>query len=365
MSKILRTLQRLEESRERLRPPPAAAAFGPLEIIRPETPPRAARLLPIASGKGGVGKTNFAVSLSLALAESLRGTEARVLLLDADFGLPNADLLLGCRPEASLDDVAAKRVASLADAVSPTGHPNLGFLGGSAAPSATLANLDYRTRKRFRRHIDSLSAAFIVLDLGAGVSDEVTEFVSMTNSAVFVTTPEPPARRDAFLLIRGALLRRLRDEAKDLPEVEARLKRAAAADPTLSSVPDVLLSLREDGRRLEEKIVREILARYRPWIVVNRAESAREGEETFRGLEDRCRHELGVRPEYLGAIPDDRAVVEAVKAGRPFLFHAPESAAARALAGIAARLEREEAFGMEENYFSFSDYIRKIFRRKR
>jgi len=196
VSKILDLLQRIDAPQrnifERARPVAVEPVFSDdVEEDEDEDAPFETHLIPIASGKGGVGKTNISVNLSIALADRLaaRDRNAKVILVDCDFGLPNADILLGCHVDRSIDDFVAKKIDSLADIVTPTGIPCLSFLSGAATPSMTLSNLQYQQRQKFLRHLKKLKARYLVLDLGASVHFEVIDFFSMVNSGVIVTNP--------------------------------------------------------------------------------------------------------------------------------------------------------------------------------
>ncbi|MBC7833695.1 MAG: P-loop NTPase, partial [Phycisphaerales bacterium] len=161
-----------------------------------------AKLITIASGKGGVGKTNIAVNLAIALAA--RGH--RIVLLDADLGTANADVLCGLTPRAriNLAQLDARALASLA--IDAPG--NFKLIPGSCGIPAATPGPDQLTSLITAIHgaAHALSAGTLIVDAAAGIGDEVRALVSAADLALIVTTPEPTALADAYSLIKSIAL---------------------------------------------------------------------------------------------------------------------------------------------------------------
>ncbi|RMH55850.1 MAG: MinD/ParA family protein [Candidatus Hydrogenedentota bacterium] len=368
LSKILELLQRIETPKRKLfeLPPPPAASAPDLEadIDEEEIDPTIdTRLVPIASGKGGVGKTNVAVNLSIALADRLEkvNPNGRVILVDCDFGLPNADILLGTRDTRTIDDFVKKRITRLSEAAVPTAVRRLFFLSGSATPSRTLSNLHYQQRQKFLRHLRSLRADFIVLDLGASVHFEVVDFFAMVNTGIIVTNPEPTALRDSFLFLRTVILRKIQQEMKQSPAVADLLNRLDRGELEVPSIPGLLRELQRAGRFFEHKTLRAVLESVQPKIIVNRADHFDEGLEVIRRFRSETKKELGIEVSYLGPVLQDDNVVRAVKEGTPFLRRFPECDASHWIRNIAERISENRDFEIEKNYFSFGSYLKRLF----
>lgn len=263
------------------------AEAGPRERLAPKdlpaysAPPRA-RVLAVSSGKGGVGKTNMAVNLSLALCKLGR----QVILFDADLGLANADLLLGLQPRYNLTHFF-QGGRGLADIMCE------GPLGLKLIPTgsgiAQLADLGPQERERVLSHFALIEedADYLVVDTGAGISRNVVSFAQAAEEVLVVTTPEPTARLDAYGLIKV---------------------------------------LAQDGYN----------GRLR--VVVNMAESAAEGEEVGRLMENLAGRFLNTHVELLGVVPRDRAVGGAVRAQKPFMLAQPDSPAGRAVMAMATSI---------------------------
>ncbi len=152
----------------------------------------------IASGKGGVGKTNVAVNLSVALAQA----GLNVMLFDADLGLANADLMLGLRPTKTLHDLVAGRVDALEDILLE--GPDGLLLVPSASGIGTMANLTPTEHAGLIRAFSSYDKPLdvLVVDTAAGVQDSVTSFCKAVQHVFIVVCDEPASLTDAYALIK-------------------------------------------------------------------------------------------------------------------------------------------------------------------
>jgi flagellar biosynthesis protein FlhG len=155
----------------------------------------------VASGKGGVGKTNIAVNLSLTLSRMGK----KVTLLDADFGMANAHILLGVNPKNYISD-AINGTVPLADTVCP-GPLGMNFLSGGSG-LLDMLNLDKKTRYETIRLMDNLEPKpdVLVADVPAGASDNSIAFVAAADRVVVVLVGEPTSFLDAYSLIKAANL---------------------------------------------------------------------------------------------------------------------------------------------------------------
>jgi flagellar biosynthesis protein FlhG len=240
------------------------------------------RVLAVASGKGGVGKTNLTANLAVALAQ--RGQ--RVCVLDADLGLANMDVLFGLSPEWSLLHVlrGEKRLAE----VMVDGPGGIRIVP-AASGFDELTALSPDDRLRLLDEVDSLDGTFdtLLIDSAAGISANVLYFAAAAADALIVITPEPTSLTDAYALVK------------------------------------VLAT--KYGRR-------EFL------VTVNMASGAADGEAAFARLARVTERFLRVRLEYQGYVPYDDAVSRAVRQQLPAILTTPASPASQALADLARRL---------------------------
>lgn len=271
------------------------------QLMEDEATAKPFRILAVTSGKGGVGKTNFAINFATAL----RRLGKRVAVLDADLGLANVTVALGIQAETNLHDVVQGRV-SMEEIVLEGPEGVLFVPGGSAVPE--LADLDASGRERLLTGLQDLrdQADILLIDTAAGLSKNVTSFACAADSVFVVTIPEPPAIADAYGMIKALL--------SEKPEIDLRL-------------------------------------------VVNRTLRRHEGRAVFEKLDLVVRRFLGSRLNYLGCLPDDPAVPLAVRAQKPFVMAAPEADVTRDLMRLAEDFLESDTKGQ-----GLSQFFRRLMR---
>jgi len=253
----------------------------------PAKGPRA-RITAVTSGKGGVGKTFMAANLAAAL--SRRGE--RVLVLDADLGLANLDVVLNLHPKITLHDVfTGKR--ELEDAILPAPGGFSVLLAGSGL--VEYSRLTPEVREQLLGVIEKVAPRFdrILLDTGAGISDVVLYAVSLADEVMVVATPEPTSLTDAYATIKVLASQQQRRVIK--------------------------LVVNQTSRMAEGRVIRAQLQQ-----VVDRYVS--NGTDTPLKL------------ELLGDVPMDNAVREAVQKRQLLLETIPGCEAAKAVGAIADKL---------------------------
>ena len=175
-----------------------AKAGGALKRIVRDLNSRA-RVIAIVSGKGGVGKTNVAVNVAIALAAAGR----RVLLVDADLGLANVDLVLGQRPHGDLGHVLSGKLA-LGDIIQE-GPAGIRWIPGASHMPA-LSRIGERRREALLERLTALETQhdYVLIDAPAGIGQGVLHLARQADELVLVTTPEPTALMDAYALLKAA-----------------------------------------------------------------------------------------------------------------------------------------------------------------
>ena len=250
------------------------------------------RILAVTSGKGGVGKTFVSANLAAALAE--RGE--RVLVLDADLGLANLDVVLNLFPKVTLHDVFTGK-ASLEQAILPAPGGFSVLLAGSGL--VEYSRLTPQVRDQLSEMILQLVPRFdrILLDTGAGISDVVLHAVSLADEVLVIVTPEPTSMTDAYATIK----------------VLATLQKRRHVRLIVNQV-----SVAGEGRTIHKQLQ----------LVVDRFVAPQlkaEGDP------------LPLVLELIGEIPTDQAVREAVIKRSLLLSAMPGAPAAKAITAAAAR----------------------------
>ncbi|RYF01658.1 MAG: MinD/ParA family protein [Comamonadaceae bacterium] len=225
-----------------LSPQPITPAGPRMAAPAPAPAPGGARIIAVTSGKGGVGKTF--VSANLAAALTRRGH--RVLVLDADLGLANLDVVLNLHPKITLHDVFTGK-AHLEDAVieAPGGFSVV--LAGSGM--VEYSRLTPEVRTEFLHVIQTLAPRYdvVLLDTGAGISDVVLFSVSLASEVLIVATPEPTSLTDAYAAIKVMATQQKRQHVRMVVNQAARPGDGRAITSQLQQVLDRFVTT-ESGR---------------------------------------------------------------------------------------------------------------------
>lgn len=242
-------------------------------------PARHTRILALASGKGGTGKTTIAVNLALALNRAGH----TVCLLDADFGLANAEVHLGLpAPVKTLEHVLFEGLP-LEECLVPV-RPGLDLISGSSGV-ARMAELDTATRKRLIDEFSALSGyEFLIIDNSPGISAQVISLCLATREIILVVNPEASALVDAYALI---------------------------------------------------KVLREQGLWWPPLVLFNRCDSGVQARRVFGRFQETVEQFLGLRPLFLGSVPLDDGARRMSASGKPFVTLRDDLPASQAIMSVA------------------------------
>ena len=233
------------------------------------------RVIAITSGKGGVGKTNLAVNLAVALQLSGK----KILLIDADIGMANVNLLMGSVTNRSLIELLNDGV-QLEDVVED-GVTGVKYISGAAGVEAAL-NLNRSEQRKLHKKLGRCSelADIIIIDTGAGLNRNMIEFILAVDEVLLITTPEPTSLADAYAVVKA-------------------------------------YSTYTERRNIK--------------LVVNRIRDEEECWDVTEKMNQTTKKFLDVTIDCLGYIYEDRAVPDAVHNQIPFVITKPDSPAARCI----------------------------------
>ena len=250
-----------------------------------------ARVLTVTSGKGGVGKSNTSINLAI----QFRKMGKRVVILDADFGLANIEIMFGCMPKHNLCDLIYQG-KSIQDIITQ-GPMDVGFISGGSG-IAGMSNLTVDQLNYIINNLAELDAYadIIIIDTGAGISDAVLEFLVASEEILLVTTPEPTSITDSYSLLK-ALYRH----------------------PKYNS---------------ETTTVK---------MIANRVEREEDGKTLYNKLDLVVKKYLKMPFDYLGGVPQDEKLVKAVMQQTPVSMMFPGSKASCAYENIANKLMNKDA----------------------
>jgi flagellar biosynthesis protein FlhG len=278
---------------------------GDISAERGNRQNRKTRIITVTSGKGGVGKTNVATNMAIAYAQMGK----KVIVIDADLGLANVNVMMNIIPQYNLYHVMRKQ-KKMTEIILDTEY-GIKLIAGASGFSK-IANMTEDERNSFISELYTLSDAdIIIIDTSAGVSRNVLGFVAAADEVVIVTTPEPTSITDAYGIIK-------------------------------------IIATEVDNLNLNLK------------MVVNRVATAMEGKRVADRMIQIAAQFLNLKVEYLGFIYNDPLVPQSVLRQKPFMIVDPKGKASVCLKHIVARIEKTEFLDEE----GFGRFMRKLFGRE-
>lgn len=294
------------------------------------SPEKRQRVIAVAGGKGGVGKTVMTASLGVGLASF----GYQVVMVDADLGGANLHTVMGIlEPAHTFFDFYTTQVESLKDVVLETPVKNLGLISG-ACGTLGLANPKYYQKQKFIRELRTIPSDFLLLDLGAGSSYNVIDFFLAADEGILVTNPEPMAVQECFNFIKICLMRKLKLAFKQHEKVMAVLDSDDVSRPGRIETP--MLQVLEKVRAADPtagSLMEEVLDAFHPRLILNMVDNPEEEKEGW-AIQTAAAELLHVDVEFLGCVSADQTVRHAVRELRPFLLHNPKGRAAQDLAKL-------------------------------
>ncbi|PYG89839.1 flagellar biosynthesis protein FlhG [Ruminiclostridium sufflavum DSM 19573] len=240
---------------------------------------RHAKVITITSGKGGVGKTSVTVNLAIALSQK----GYRVVIIDADLGLSNIDVVFGIVPKYSLLDLINCNKGILD--ILCEGPNNIKFISGGSGVQE-LINLDKNSLESFIANMSLLDhiADYILVDTGAGLSDTVMDFVISAEEVILVVTPEPTSITDAYAVVKTV----------------SRIKKDCNIN-----------------------------------VLINRADSENEAKNVYNNFSAVAERFLSMKLNAIGYLPYDHSFTKSVKLQKPYILNYPKSNTSKLIKDIA------------------------------
>ena len=278
-------------------------------------------ILPIASGKGGVGKSNTAVNLAIILAKKGK----RVVLIDLDFGGANLHTLLGLKNNhAGLGNFIYKQTSDFSELLQDTQIENLKFVAGDCLYPGT-ANIDTLTKQKIIRRVTELDFDYAVLDLGAGTTYNTLDFYLLTYNSILVTTPELTSILNAYSFLKAASFRFFMRQFK-ASSAERKFLNDYLRESESGTEASFLDMISKTSMKFGESTAKPIeeLKKYRPQVILNQGQTTDDLEMAKR-LRSLVMKKLGITMDFVGFVPKDERIGYAVATRTPMVLSNPDS----------------------------------------
>lgn len=291
------------------------------------------QIIPVASGKGGVGKSLLSANLAIALGQQGK----KVVLVDLDLGASNLHLVIGQKPGAASLGSWFTEKSDFKDIIQQTDYQNVSFIAGdSQIPDLT--SLKHVQKVRLIRNLKNIDTDYIILDLGAGTHQFILDMFLLSPQGIVVSAPAVTATLNGYLFLKNATFRLLYTTFKRGTPGRAYLDNLKKDSATMQKlyIPNLIQFLANcDPTNTQIFISR--MQQFRPRLVMNMIEDPKDADRAQR-IKSSCNQYLGLEIEYLGLMYRDMLQDKALASQLPVVVYKPQSVLGQAIYRIADKI---------------------------
>lgn len=303
------------------------------------------QILPIASGKGGVGKSLLSANLAIALGQAGK----KVVLADLDLGASNLHLALGHNVRKNSIGTYLTDKTPFKDIIEPTEYDNVSFIAGdSQIPGLT--TLKSVQKMKLIRNFHSIDADYLILDLGAGTHQIILDMFLQSPQGILVTSPAVTATLDGYLFLKNSVFRLLYMTFKRGTVGHQFLESLKKDVETMKSL--YIPKLVEQLEKIDPENTRLFVSRmnqFRPRLVMNMIDDPKDAERSLR-IRHSCSQYLGLEIEYLGVMFRDQLQDKALSSRLPVIIYKPHCVLSQAIYRIAEKVMTAEPHHFDEDF---------------
>ena len=292
-----------------------------------------AQIIPIASGKGGVGKSLLSANLAIALGQQGK----RVVLVDLDLGASNLHLVIGQHPGAASLGSWFTEKTMFKDIIQPTDYQNVSFVAGdSQIPDLT--SLKHTQKIKLIRNLKNIDTDYLILDLGAGTHQFILDMFLLSPQGIVVSAPAVTATLNGYLFLKNAVFRLLYTTfKKNTPgrELLDNLKKDSASMQKLY-IPQLVQALGKADPQTTQLFINR-MQQFRPRLVMNMIENPADANKAQR-IKTSCNQYLGLDIDFLGLMYRDMLQDKALSSQLPLVVYKPQSVLGQAIYRIADKV---------------------------
>ena len=291
------------------------------------------QIIPIASGKGGVGKSLLAANLAIALGQQGK----RVVLADLDLGASNLHLVIGQKPSAASLGSWFTEKSDFKDIVQPTDYQNVSFIAGdSQIPDLT--SLKHVQKVKLIRNLKNIDTDYVILDLGAGTHQFILDMFLLSPQGIIISAPAVTATLNGYLFLKNAVFRLLYTTFKRGTPGRAFLDNVKKDPEKMRKlyIPQLVQGLMQCDPEKTQLFVNR-MKQFRPRLVMNMIDDPKEAERAQR-IKASCNQYIGLEIEYLGLMYRDMFQGKALSSQLPVVVYKPQSVLGQAIYRIADKV---------------------------
>ena len=303
------------------------------------------QIIPVASGKGGVGKSLLSANLAIALGQAGK----KVVLTDLDLGASNLHLVIGQTSSKKGIGTFLSGQGSFKDLLEPTDYENVSFIAGdSEIPGLT--SLKQAKKNELIREFSSLDADYLILDLGAGTHLTILDMFLLSPQGIVVTAPTVTAILNGYLFLKNVVFRMMYNTFKKGSPAFAYLEEMRKNSSAMQRVyvPKLIESLKELDRPGTE-LFEARMQKFHPRLILNMIDDPKDADRAIK-IRHSCRQFLGLDIEHLGVVYRDTMQDKALASRLPVIIYKPQSVISQAIYRIAEKIKQEESLSFDAAY---------------
>lgn len=308
------------------------------------------QIIPVASGKGGVGKSLLSANLAIALGQSGK----KVVLADLDLGASNLHLVLGQQaPKQGLGTWLTGH-GEFKDIIIKTDYKNVDFIAGDSEIPG-LSTLKAPQKSKLIKAFKNIDADFLIIDLGAGTHQIILDLFLLSPQGIVVTAPAVTATLNGYLFLKNAVFRLMHSSFKSTTpaaKMITKLKQDATSLQRLY-IPRLIEEIRKVDPVSADKFERN-LKTFRPRLIMNMIEDPKDADRAQR-IRVSCNQYLGLDIEHLGIMYKDSLEDRALASRLPVIVYKPQSVLSQAIYRISEKILAAEAITFGDNFVPDED----------
>ena len=313
------------------------------------------QIIPVASGKGGVGKSLVSANLAIALGQAGK----KVVLADLDLGASNLHLVIGHHsPKFGIGPYLAGH-CKFEETLTPTDYPNVVFIAGDAEIPGLTA-LKIKQKNDLIKKLQDVEADFLIVDLGAGTHLAILDLFLMSPQGIIVASPTVTSTLNGYLFLKNVLFRLMYNTFKRNSRAYAYLEKLKTDAQSLQRlyIPK-LIEVIGEADSVSIDLLKQRIAQFAPRLILNQVDEPKDIDKALK-IRRSCQEYLGIDMEYLGVVYRDNLQDKALAARLPVIIYKPQSLIAQSIYRIAEKIVYSETKQFSGGALTESDNYRQI-----
>ncbi|MBR1535809.1 MAG: P-loop NTPase [Treponema sp.] len=308
------------------------------------------QIIPVASGKGGVGKSLLSANLAIALGQAGK----KVVLADLDLGASNLHLVIGQNSPKKGIGTFLTGESKFEDIIMPTDYKNVSFIAGDSEIPG-LSALKVTQKNALIKKFHNVDADYLIVDLGAGTHLTILDLFLISPQGIIVTAPTVTATLNGYLFLKNAVFRLMAATFKKSSKAADFIAKLRSDSASLQKlyIPKLIEKINEIDPENGEKFKKR-LSQFRPRLIMNMIDEPKDADKAQK-IRRSCQQYLGLEVESLGVMYRDSMQDKALSSSLPVTVYKPNSVLAQAIFRIAEKIMQTESLSFDESFEQASE----------